>query len=66
MITTIGLFTAYVAVFHLEDLDCGVDSHGEHLHHDGKIGHPLLTVVFVLQYFCWNSGLEASLRHLGL
>ena len=48
MITTIGLFTAYVAVFHLEDLDCGVDSHGEHLHLDGKIGHPLLTVVFVL------------------
>ena len=49
-----------------EDLDCGDDSRGEHLHLDGKIGHPLLTVVFVLQYFCWIFGLEASLRHLGL
>ena len=66
MITTIGLFTAYVAVFLLEDLDCGVDSHGEHLHLDGKIGHPLLRPLLCLQHFCWHSGLEASLRHLGL
>ena len=49
----------------LEDLDCGDGSHGEHLHLDGKIGHPLLCPLLCLQHFSWHSGLEASLRHLG-